>query len=148
LRCNRFDRSNNSELQFIEGGHRGLVNSVLTYPHRKISRSVISGKCGGTLLSLEQSPFWGMTSYFLPDNNAVSTAWPNRTFWVHFHIPSAVIFYFFRFEIYKLRKPRQWFRIALYFFAVLVMPSDDGRQWPKLVKAFFHIKLLALDEPY
>jgi hypothetical protein len=36
------------------------------------------------LLSLEQSPFWAMTSYFLPDINATSTA---TLFELHFHIP-------------------------------------------------------------
>jgi hypothetical protein len=34
------------------------------------------------LLSLEQSPFWGMTSYLLGDINAASTALQNKTFWV------------------------------------------------------------------
>jgi hypothetical protein len=32
LRCNYFDRSNNSGLQFIVGGHRGLANNVLNVP--------------------------------------------------------------------------------------------------------------------
>jgi hypothetical protein len=50
LRCSCFDRSNSSQLQFIERGHRGLVNMSLTYPHRKKTDV-------RTLLSLEQSPF-------------------------------------------------------------------------------------------
>jgi hypothetical protein len=29
LRCDCLDRGNNSDLQFIEGDHRGLVNNVL-----------------------------------------------------------------------------------------------------------------------
>jgi hypothetical protein len=39
LRCNSFERSNNSELQLIERGHRGLVNNVLNVtPQEEIKR--------------------------------------------------------------------------------------------------------------
>jgi hypothetical protein len=39
LRCNCFDRSNNSELQFIEGGHRDPLNSVPNVsPQEEIKR--------------------------------------------------------------------------------------------------------------
>jgi hypothetical protein len=59
------------------------------------------------LLSLEQSPSEGMTSYFLPEINAVSTALQNTTFQLHFHIPSVVLFCCYRFENYRPWKPRQ-----------------------------------------
>jgi hypothetical protein len=42
LRCDRFDRSNNFELQFIEGDHMSL-----THPYRKKSSGIISGERGG-----------------------------------------------------------------------------------------------------
>jgi hypothetical protein len=47
LRCNCFDRSKNSDLKFIEGGHRDLVNNVLNVSHRKKSSGVISGEPWG-----------------------------------------------------------------------------------------------------
>jgi hypothetical protein len=44
---NCFGRSNNLKLQFIDGGHRGLLIMLLTYPHRKKSSGVTSDECGG-----------------------------------------------------------------------------------------------------
>jgi hypothetical protein len=37
--CNCFDRSNNSELQLIKGGHKSLVKMALNFPHRKKIRA-------------------------------------------------------------------------------------------------------------
>jgi hypothetical protein len=39
LRCNCFDRNNNSELQFIEGGHRGLY--IIRYAH--VNKIILGG---------------------------------------------------------------------------------------------------------
>jgi hypothetical protein len=39
---------------------------------------------GFSWLSLEQSPHWDMTSYFLSDIIVASTVLPNKTFWVIF----------------------------------------------------------------
>jgi hypothetical protein len=47
LRCNSFNLSNNSELQFVERVHRGLVKNVLNVSSRKKSSGVISGENGG-----------------------------------------------------------------------------------------------------
>jgi hypothetical protein len=42
LRFNCFDRSNNSELQVIEGGHRDLVNNVLNVsPQEGLTRGAL-----------------------------------------------------------------------------------------------------------
>jgi hypothetical protein len=57
------------------------------------------------MVSLEQSPFWGLASYFLPDIIAASTALPNKTTWVHCHIPIPILFYYFPFENYWSQNP-------------------------------------------
>jgi hypothetical protein len=59
----------------------------LTYPHRKKSSGVLSGESGGHGIRPKYAHYFLfnsrhliMTSYFLPDINAASTALPNKHF--------------------------------------------------------------------
>jgi hypothetical protein len=89
LRCNCFDRSNNSEFQFIDGGHRGLANNVLNVPHRKKSSGVISGERG--VHGIGPSRPTQRPGQCMSRNS--------------FHIPLVVSFCCFRFQNYRPRNP-------------------------------------------
>jgi hypothetical protein len=48
----------------------------------------------------------------------------NNAFELHFHIPQEVSFCCFRFENYRPRKPRQWFRITQYLWVRLLLQME------------------------
>jgi hypothetical protein len=91
------------------------------------------------LLSLERSPCWDMTSYFLPDINASSTTLPNKLFWVLSYSVSSFILLFPVWKLYVTEIPTIILNQVVYCFLNFALryrypvprdPLTNTREWP------------------